>query len=189
MIITGDYPPSSFVLVAGPVSYASGPSGSLSNAEAFVATTALKHYIPLSQAAKRLGISLTSLRDLIEGGMIAAVQLNGTIAVAENDLDRVITREQFKHLRGQAITVAEAGKRYGLNRITIRGWIERHYIRVLTHGYGMTLDESDVAYCAAVYQAQGGGRGKRIFDDNGKPYQMKHTEWADYQRNRRKKRS
>ncbi len=150
-------------------------------------TTSLERYIPLPQAAKRLGISPASLQGLIQGGMIAAVQLNGTVAVAENDLEQVITREQFVHLRGQAITVAKAVKQYKLNRITLRGWIDHGYIKVLKSGYGMTIDEADVAYCAAVYQAQGGGRGKRIFDENGQPYQMKHTEWAEYQRERRKK--
>ncbi len=152
-----------------------------------MATTALEHYIPLPQAAKRLGISSASLRGLIEGGMIAAVQLNGTIAVAENDLDQVITREQFEHLRGQAITIASAAKKYNLGQMTIRGWIERGYIKVLKAGYGMTIDEADVAYCTAVYQAKGGVPGKRIFDEKGRPYQPKHTEWAEYQRERRKR--
>jgi hypothetical protein len=157
------------------------------DAEVSVTTTTLEHYIPLPQAAKRLGISPASLQGLIEGGIIAAVELGGTIAVAENDLDQIITREQFEHFRGQAITIASAVKKYNLGQMTIRGWIERGYIRVLKTGYGMTIDEADVAYCTAVYKAKGGVPGKRIFDDKGHPYQPKHTEWAEYQRERRKK--
>jgi hypothetical protein len=150
-------------------------------------TTTLERYIPLPQAAKRLGISPASLQGLIDSGNIRAAKLNGTIAVAETDLDQVITREQFQHLRGQAITVAGAVEKYNLSDRTVRDWIERGHINILKPGYGMVVDEADVAYCAAVYQIQGGGRGKRLFDESGQPYQLKHTEWADYQRERRKK--
>jgi hypothetical protein len=159
----------------------------MANAEAFVTTTALDRYIPLPQAAKRLGISAASLQGLIESGIIAAVQLNGTIAVAENDLDQVITREQFEHLRGKPITVPQASDKYKIRANTFRTWVQRGYIRLLKDGYGSEMDLADVAYCVAVYNAQSGGQGKRIFDKDGHPYQMKHTEWADYQRKRRKK--
>jgi len=144
-------------------------------------------YIPLPQAAKRLKISAASLRGLINSGNIKAVKLNGTVAVAESDLDQVITREKFEHLRGQAISTSLAADRYSISHWTIRNWIDRGYIKVLKPGYGMEIDESDVAYCAAVYRSLGGVRGKRLFDENGQPYQPKHTEWAVYQRERRKK--
>jgi hypothetical protein len=152
-------------------------------------TTTLDRYIPLSQAAKRLGISSASLQGLVDSGNIKAAQLNGTIAVAESELDQIvaINREQFEHLRGQAITVAQAVEKYNLANQTIRAWIRRGYITVLKPGYGVTIDEADVAYCAAVYQAQGGERGKRLFDDQGQPYQLSRSEWATYQRARRKK--
>ena len=149
----------------------------------------LEQYIPLLQAAKRLKISSASLQGLIDSGNIKAVKLNGTVAVAESELDQIIAiaREQFERLHGQSITVSQAVEKYKLNQMTIRGWIEHEYIKVLKFGYGMELDEADVAYCAAVYRATGGGRGKRLFDDRGQPYQPKRTEWATYQRERRKK--
>jgi hypothetical protein len=147
----------------------------------------LEQYIPLPQAAKRLKISAASLQGLIDSGNIRAVKLNGTVAVAESELKQVITREQFKYLRGMPITISEAAEKYSIGKITFRQWTQRGYIRVLKEGYGMELDEADVAYCAAVYQAQGGTRGKRLFNEDGHPYQIKHTEWADYQRERRKK--
>ena len=63
----------------------------------------------------------------------------------------LITKEQFKHLRGKAITVGKAAKKYWVLDQTIRSWIACEYI-VLLPGYGtMKLDEADMAYCAAVY--------------------------------------
>jgi hypothetical protein len=107
--------------------------------------------------------------------------------VPESELNQTIFREQFDHLRGRVITIPQAVEKYNLSDRTIRDWVGRGYITILKAGHGMTIDEADVAYCAAVYQSQGGGRGKRIFNEHGQPYQLKHTEWADYQRERRKK--
>jgi hypothetical protein len=149
----------------------------------------LEQYVPLPQAAKRLKISSASLQGLIDSGNIRAVKLNGTIAVAESELDQVITREKFDHLRGKPITISEAVDKYHLKTQTIRNWVKRGYIGILKEGYGMEMDWADMAYCAAIYESQGGTQGKRIFDDLGQPYQMKHTEWATYQRERRKKKT
>lgn len=149
----------------------------------------IDHFIPLTQAAKRLRITTASLKQRIESGNVKAIVMNGTLAVAERDLDQIIpiTRDQFLQLCGQPITIAVAVEKYRLNQMTIRGWIERGYITVLKQGYGMTVDECDVAYCAAVYQAKNGAPGKRIFDAVGQPYQPKKSLWAEYQRERRKK--
>ena len=149
--------------------------------------SAIENYVPLPQAAKRLKITATALQRLIDNGILHAVRLGGTVAVPESELNETIFREQFDHLRGQAITIAQAIEKYGLIDTTIRRWIDRGYIKVLKEGYGAHLDHADVAYCAAVYQAIGGVQGKRLFDDNGRPYQLKRTDWATYQRERRKK--
>ncbi len=150
-------------------------------------TTTLERYIPLPKAAKRLGISPASLQGLIDGGNIRAAKLNGTIAVAESDLDQVVTRDQFEHLRGQPITVSQAVKTYGINAVTIRNWIRRQYITVLKSGYGTEIDQADMAYCAAVYQALGGVQGRRLFDEDGSPYQLRKPEFAEYKREWRRK--
>ena len=150
-------------------------------------TAPIENYIPLPQAAKRLKVTATALQRLINNGILHAVRLGGTVAVAESELNQTITREQFNHLRGQAISITQAAEKYQLKQMTIRRWIEHGYITILKDGHGMIIDEADVAYCTAVYQAIGGGQGKRIFDPSGHPYQMRHTDWADYQRERRKK--
>ncbi len=147
----------------------------------------LERFLPTPEAARRLRIGVEALNRLIDSGIIKAVQLNGVVAVSESELRQTITREQFGRLRGREISVSEAVKEYRINAVTIRRWVERGLIRVLKEGYGMELDLADVAYCAAVYKALGGARGKRLFDDEGNPYQLKKTEWAAYQRERRKR--
>ncbi|HZY42251.1 MAG TPA: hypothetical protein VFF59_09665 [Anaerolineae bacterium] len=133
----------------------------------------IDRFIPLTQAAKRLGITTASSKQRIASGNVKAASLNGTLAVAERDLDQIIpiTREQFAQLRSQEIAIGESVERYHLKSQTVRNWIEHGYIQVLKEGYAMQLDRADVAYCAAVYQSLGGMRGKRLFDDDGQPYQ------------------
>ena len=150
-------------------------------------TTSIENYVPLPQAAERLKIKPLALQRLIDAGILHAVKLGGVVAVAESELKQTIFREQFDHLRGQAITVPQAAEKYSLRDQTIRDWVTRGYIVVLKEGHGMTIDEADMAYCAAVYEAMGGSRGKRVFDDSGHPYQLKRSDWADYQRERRRK--
>jgi hypothetical protein len=150
----------------------------------------LDRFIPLSKAARRLRLSEKSLRQMITAGRIkGAVLPNGEIGVSEPELEQFIGREQFEHLRGQAITVPQASERHGIRADTFRTWVKRGYISLLKEGYNAEMDLADVEYCVAVYRAQDGGRGKRIFDKDGLPYQYKHTEWAEYQRERRKKKS
>lgn len=150
----------------------------------------LDRFIPLSKAARRLGIAKETLLSLVDSGRIkGAVLPNGEIGVSEPELDQIVAREQFESLSGKAITVPEAVKQYGINSVTIRNWIRHGYIKVLKDGYGMEIDCADMAYCAAVYQAQKGTQGKRIFDESGQPYLHKQTQWATYQRERRKKNS
>jgi len=148
----------------------------------------LDRFIPLPKAARRLGIAKETLLSLVDSGRIkGAVLPNGEIGVSEPGLDQIVAREQFEHLRGQTITIKEAAEKFGIDSETLRKWSKRGYIRVLREGYGAEFDLADVAYCAAVYNAQGGMRGKRIFDRDGQPYQPKKSQWAEYQRARRKK--
>ena len=107
--------------------------------------------------------------------------------MSEPELNLVVTREQFEHLRGQAITIAQAAEVYQIHPETIRGWVKHCYINVLREGYGKELDRADVEYCIAIYRSQGATRGKRLFNEQGEPYELRKPEWAEYQRERRKK--
>jgi len=146
--------------------------------------------IPLPQAAQRMGLAVEVLTRLVHNGMIKAVTLpNGEIFVDEEETQQTITKEQFKHLRGKAITLPDATKRYGISGGTFRGWIQSGWIKVLKPGYRMELDLADVAYCAAVYEEKkkhGDTFGARIFDEAGRPYRLKHPQLAKYRRNKKK---
>ena len=151
-------------------------------------------YIPLEYAAEKYNISEKSLFERIKSGRIASAKLpSGELLVAENDVDPSlnIRREDFEHLRGKPIGVAEAGRKYGVINTTLSKWTRTGYIKVLveakSRGQKKLIDEADVAYCAAVYKAKcefydGRMAGVTIFDENGDPYQAKHPEVAAYKR-------
>jgi hypothetical protein len=111
-----------------------------------------------------------------------------------NDAQNLKTKEQiivaeFTHLRGQPITVTDAANNYDLHRDTVLEWTKKGYITPLRQGgrgSRMELDEAEVAYCAKIYHERGGGRGVRLFDENGDPYQLKHPQLAEHRRKQRK---
>lgn len=148
----------------------------------------LDKVIPLPDAAKRLGVPEKAIVRLVNDGIVEAVRLKGgSMMVKEDELEGVVLKEQFAHLRGVPITIAQATEKYELSRGALRKWIDKEYISVIEPGYGAKLDEADVAYCAAVYHARDIQPGQRVFDEDGKPYQLKKPEWAVYQRERRGK--
>ena len=169
----------------------------------------LPQLIPLPEAARKLGLSETELRQRVETGTILAGNLpNGEIVVSTDNvisgvLDinsrlRAIRRKDFEHLRGQPITVTEAvekyGAKFGSNLIgqTIRDWVKKDYIQVLRESVGrgsyMELDEADIAYCAAIQSVrkQAGVRtGFPLLDETGRPGLLKHPNLSRYRREQR----
>ncbi len=170
----------------------------------------LAQLIHLSEAAERLGLSVSDLRIRIETGTITAGMLpTGEIVVSESELAgqktapldedinaqlRAIKREDFAHLMGQAITVSEAAKKYSrkygakIIRRTVSDWTERGYIKILKSGYRMELNEADVAYCAAVHVARkeiGIRAGTPLLTKDGHPNLIKHPALSRYRREQR----
>lgn len=147
----------------------------------------LERVISLPEAAQRLSLSVEALKALVERGTIRGVQLpNGEIAVPEDEAQPTITKEQYEHLRDKPITVSEVIDRYSIPNQTIRDWVNRGYIKVIQPGYGMTLDEADVAYCAAVYYEQKkSGIRAPLFDEAGRPYQLKHPDLSEVRRRKK----
>ena len=156
--------------------------------------------IPLPQAAKRMGMTVEALTRLVTSGKLKAMKTSsGEVVVPESETQSAITHEQFKHLRGKRITVGQAaqpGPRdskkneggYDVPDDTIRIWVARGYVKVLESGYGMKLDEADVAYCAAIYhQHKSSGSRAPLLDKDGHPYVLKNPQMAEYQRERRKR--
>ncbi len=166
---------------------------------------ALPQFLPIPDAAKQLGLTETELRARVKAGKIAAGVLpDGEIIVNTDITDlptedinsrlREIRREDFAHLRGKAITVSEAaekyGRKFGVNivRQTIGVWVRQGYVNVISPGYGMELDEADVAYCATVHATRkkaGIHAGVPLLDNNGYPYELKHEALSRYRREKR----
>ena len=90
-----------------------------------------------------------------------------------------------------SITVTEAAEKYNVYRTTIIRWKGKGYIGVIQPGYRMTLNEAEVAYCAAIHherKASGlGYRGVPLLDDEGLPYKLKHPELSRYRRDKSQK--
>ena len=88
-----------------------------------------------------------------------------------------IINENYAKLIDVPITLSDAAEKYNVPRKNIANWVKRGYISIITSGYGMTVNESEVAYCVNVYrQKKGSGMGFRgpLLDKNGLPYQLKH---------------
>ena len=156
----------------------------------------LPQLLPLPEAAEKFGLSVSELRTRVEAGTITAGILpDGEIVVssdiktngASDDINarlRAIKREDFAHLRGQAITVTEAAEKYGLIKRTISRWVNTGYVTVLNpDGYPMQLDEANVAYCAAIYAVRKQYKSRaKLLDDDGNPYLLVHPDLAKARR-------
>jgi len=63
-----------------------------------------------------------------------------------------IINENYAALHGIEISLADAVQKYNVPRRTIVNWIKLEYIEVITSGYGMTVNEAELAYCVDVYK-------------------------------------
>lgn len=160
----------------------------------------LEHFIPLSQAARQLALSQATLHALIESGKIrAAVLPSGEIVVSKRSAENVAAYEKineqlrsiryadFKRLKDQAITITEASEKYDVPGTTLRDWIDSKFVKVLEPGYGMKLDEADIAYCAAIYRVRKAGGILRVplLNSDGTPYLLKRPALGEYRRKRK----
>lgn len=137
----------------------------------------LPAYITLDAATRRYGISAEALTQAIAADTVRAVQIVGQeIAVSVDDVASIaeIRREQFANLEGQPISLSDAAREYGIPQPTLSRWTAAGHIQTLDNsGRAKYVDQADVAYCVAVYKAQDGRAGRRIFDENGRPYRPK----------------
>lgn len=149
--------------------------------------------MPLSAAAKRMGLSEKALTQLVEAGKIQAVQTpSGELLVAADNgqyqtKEEIITKH-FAHLRGKPITPYDAQKKYDIHRSNFTRWAGAGYIKILQQSSRLVkLDAADTAYCAYIYhrkKEEYGGRisGAKIFDNNGNPYRVKYPDLSAQRR-------
>ena len=135
-------------------------------------TIDLPTYIPLNEATRRYRIGAQALTQMVEKGTIRAVKIDGSMAVAETDIDAMTLRDELwarvKHLDGTAIGVKDARCKYHLGAATLSRWIEDGIVRVLQSPLGQgrgrkkLLNEADIAYTSLVADKRGRKRGRRI---------------------------
>ncbi|MGD1996984.1 MAG: hypothetical protein PVH62_09460, partial [Anaerolineae bacterium] len=80
-------------------------------------TLNLPTYIPLREAADRYRLGHRALTRLVESGRIRAVEINGDVAVAEEDVNIVYRLQAIQvdeSLQGEPIRATEAAERYGV---------------------------------------------------------------------------
>lgn len=141
---------------------------------------ALPTYIPIADAADKYGYDLDELKKMAQSGKInAAVLPGGDMVVSENSVKEKTRKEdlpefkQFNSLAQLPIWLSEAERKYGISTPTLSRWVKAGYIsKIGLDGNRVLLNEQDVAYCAEIYKKRG-GQGKRIFAQNGTPYQPK----------------
>jgi len=133
----------------------------------------LPTYITLEEAARRYRIAPEVLTERVNSGKIRAVRLNGTIALAEEDVlrlsDDLALRAQVAHLQGRPITLTRAATNYELNKASLWRWAQAGHIRVLDYKEGrgrarkMILDEGDVAYVRLLLEQSRPKPGTALF--------------------------
>lgn len=137
----------------------------------------MDNYLPMTDAAELINISVDDLNQLVRRGKIKAAKFSGEILVKEDDVLSTLAREErpeFKavaHLIGVPINLREAGRKYGIPGPTISRWVKKGLIaKIGQNGQRVLLDEADVAYCATIYKTSG-SQGKWLFNPDGTPYQ------------------
>jgi hypothetical protein len=141
----------------------------------------LPTFIPLPEAARKYGMSVSRLRALINDGKIKAAMVMNNLVVDEDEVrTKTIQRKEdlpeykkHAHLRGKEIWVSEAARKYNLLHPSILKWVKAGVIRQIgIRGNKVLLDEADVAYCAEIYHLFG-KQGRKLFDEHGLPYKPK----------------
>jgi excisionase family DNA binding protein len=137
---------------------------------------ALPTFISIPEAAHQLGVSEASLQRMIEAGSIKAANISGETIVSEASIRELTPKEQlpeyikYAQLKGTAIWISDAARKYGVPNQTIVRWVARGIIRRLgTDKNKVLIDQADMAYCAEIYRSHK-GQGKWLFNADGTPY-------------------
>jgi hypothetical protein len=160
----------------------------------------LDTFISITEAAKRLSTPENQVRAMVDAGKIKGAVINGDIVVREKDVkikhpkihlvkqpkiqpikqlssvrrEDLAEYQQFSHLQGQPIWVAEAARKYNIVHQNVSRWIKLGVIKQLGADRNrLLLDEQDVAYCAYVYHQRNAKRGSWLFRPDGTPYEYR----------------
>jgi predicted site-specific integrase-resolvase len=119
----------------------------------------LPTYVSISEAVKRYKLGREALARLVEAGRVRAVEVDGDMAVAEEDVDAANTEaviqaiEHDSRLEGCPIRVTEAAEKYGVSHTNLSRWADAGYIRIIERApKRLLLDEADVKYATEVFK-------------------------------------
>jgi len=112
----------------------------------------LQTYIPLDDAARRYQINRLALTHAIQSGRMRAVQVDGGVAVAEEDM-RILAIDLDESLKGKPIRSVEAAEKYCVSQANLSHWADAGYIRIVERRPRcLILDEADVKRAATVFK-------------------------------------
>jgi hypothetical protein len=84
--------------------------------------------------------------------------------------------KQFKELKGVAISISEAARKYGIPQRTVSRWRIKGLLKLIKEEPNyIFVNEQDVAYCAYFYRQYDNPGGQWIFDENGVPRSKAYT--------------
>ncbi len=120
-------------------------------------TLDLPTYVSISEALERYHLGRETLTRLIENGRVRAVEVDGGIAVAGEDLEDIVDTLRAiqidESLVGEPIRATEAAEKYKVSERTIGRWAEAGYIQVVDRGPKLLLlDEADVKLATEIFK-------------------------------------
>lgn len=123
------------------------------------------------------------------GAKITVELPNGRKEIYVKATKEQILRRDYSSLMGKPICVSDAVNKYHIPRSTVIDWIANQYITVLKPGYGMEINEAELAYCADVYkqrkEANTTRGGAPLLDSDGLPNSLKHPKLSAYRLRRK----
>jgi hypothetical protein len=128
----------------------------------------LETFISLEDAAYKYDLPTSLLTDLVEQEEIRAIQVNDSIAVAEDEMFGLVSartgdRKRYAPLEGNPIRLTRAAEKYRLSKSALSCWVKRGYIRVVERGPKLLLlNEADVAKAKDLADHLGMRRGHSV---------------------------
>lgn len=109
------------------------------------------------------------LINLVNRGMLRVMTSAQTLTL-NMQKDSLPEYIKFRHLKGVAISIGNASRKYNIPHPTISRWVKRGLVEQLGMDKNRVLiDEADIAYCAEI-SSHRPGRGKWLFNPDGSPY-------------------
>ncbi len=102
-------------------------------------------YLRLDKAAQKYGISEEELRRAVDQGLVRAARVNGFIAVAEADIDKLRSSEgEVSESIPRYLPLAEASRRYGISEEVLKRAIQSGTIEAIQLDEEVAVAEGDV---------------------------------------------